>query len=72
MYFNLKSAMSAENITINDLAAVINTHRNSVRNKINGEAPWLYEEAEKIQNTFFRKYTLSWLFYKVVEEEVNV
>jgi len=65
-YFNLKEAMAREAVTMDDLAAVTGSHRNTIAGKLNGEvqAGFGIEDAFTIRNARFKKYSLEWLFYK--------
>lgn len=45
-----------------EVSKVLNIHRNSVANKINGETSFTVEEAFKIQNRYFPKMSMDYLF----------
>ena len=69
MFINLKTAMDRENITMEELAATLNVHRNTVTNKLSGLTPFTYEEVLMIQKILFPCYELSWLFKKIAPTE---
>ena len=52
---NLKGEMAKKGITIEEMAAYLKIHRNSVANKINGDTAFNVDEAFKIQKKFFMK-----------------
>lgn len=64
MRLNLKTEMERNSVTIDDIAKLLNVHRNSVSNKINCETPISFDEAEKIRDTFFPYADLQYLFKK--------
>jgi phage protein len=66
---NLKGEMAKKGITIEEMAAYLKIHRNSVANKINGDTAFNVDEAFKIQKKFFPKFTVEYLFQK---ENVDV
>lgn len=53
-YLNLKAEMAKKGITFENVAQLLEIHRNSVSNKINGDSSFSIEQAEKIYNEFFR------------------
>ena len=59
---NLKGEMARENITIEEISKLLGIHRNSVANKLNGDSAFTIDEAFKIQETYFPKLSLSYLF----------
>ncbi len=61
-YTQLRIAMLKKDITIKDISELLDLHRNSVSNKINGDARFSIEEAQKIRDTFFKKEPLEKLF----------
>lgn len=61
-YPNLKAELARKGISMEEVSKALNIHRNSVANKINGETPFTVEEAFKIQNKYFPKLSLNYLF----------
>lgn len=61
---NLKAEMAKKDITIEKISKLLGIHRNSVANKINGDSSFSVEEAFKIQETYFPKLALTYLFEK--------
>lgn len=61
-YLNLKAEMAKKGITFENVAQLLDIHRNSVSNKINGNSSFSIEQAEKIYNEFFPESKLSYLF----------
>ena len=45
-----------------EVSKTLEIHRNSVANKMNGDTPFTVEEAFKIQEKYFPKLSLSYLF----------
>lgn len=66
-YSNLKAELARRGISMEEVSKVLNIHRNSVANKINGETSFTVEEAFKIQNRYFPKMSMDYLF--ATEEE---
>ena len=66
---NLKGEMAKKDITIEKLSKLLGIHRNSVANKINGDSQFSIDEAIKIQETYFPKLALNYLFEKEDIEE---
>ena len=65
MYQNLKAQMAAHNVTIEQLSPLLNVHRNTVANKLDGGA-FTIEEAFVIKDYLFRQFDLSYLFKRYV------
>lgn len=61
---NLKAEMAKKDITIEEISKLLCIHRNSVANKINGDSSFSVEEAFKIQEAYFPKLSLTYLFGK--------
>lgn len=59
---NLKAEMAKKDITIEEISKLLGIHRNSVANKINGDSSFSVEEAFKIQEHYFPKLALNYLF----------
>ncbi len=69
---NLKGEMAKRRIKIEDIANVLQIHRNSASNKINGETSFSIDEAVKVKETFFPELSLKFLFGKQnIEGEVS-
>jgi plasmid maintenance system antidote protein VapI len=62
MYGNLKQAMAIKNVTIDSLARLLNIHRNTVSNKLDGDSSFNIEEAILISNIVFPEYRPEYLF----------
>ena len=61
MYQNLKTQMAAQSVTMEQLSKLLNIHRNTVANKLDGGS-FTIEEAFKIKDYLFRQYELPYLF----------
>ena len=61
-YSNLKAEMGRKNVTIEAVAKILEIHRKSVANKLNGTSSFTIEEAMKIKNTFFPNLEYRYLF----------
>ncbi len=59
---NLKAELAREEIAIEELAKLLNVHRNSVANKLNGVTAFTIDEAFLIQETYFPNLSLGYLF----------
>lgn len=68
MYKNLKSQMVIDNVSIEQIAKLLNVHRNTVANKLNG-GTFSIEEAFIIKQNFFKEVDLYHLFYKVPDKK---
>lgn len=58
----IKRAMQSKGISIEAVAAVLNIHRNSASNKINGSTPFTVDEAFKLKATLFPEFDADYLF----------
>lgn len=63
-YLNLKGEMAKRNVHIEDISRLLDLHRNSVANKINGKSSFSISEAFKIRNAFFEDEDIEYLFKK--------
>lgn len=61
--------MAKRKISIEDLAALLGMHRNSISNKLNGSSSFTIEESVKIQEKYFSDLELKYLFSKTQESE---
>ena len=61
-YLNLKGEMAKRKVSIEAMAELLEMHRNSVSNKINGPSSFSIEESIKIRDAFFPKMELDYLF----------
>ncbi len=61
---NLKGEMAKRSIKIEDIANVLQIHRNSASNKINGDTAFSIDEAVKVKEAFFPELSLKFLFEK--------
>lgn len=64
MYLNLKIEMLKKNISIEEIAKILNLHRNTVSYKINGKGIFDMDEADKIKTNFFPDSSIEYLFEK--------
>lgn len=64
MYFNLVATMKNKNITIGQIAELLNCRKATISDKLNGKTGcgFYYEEAERIKNVFFNEFEIGWLF----------
>ena len=53
-YKNLKVEMAREGVTVEAISKMLNMHRNSVSNKINGKSRFTVDEAKLVKETFFQ------------------
>lgn len=65
MYMNLKMAMAAKDVTIESIAKLLNVHRNTIQNKLDGESEFSFGQATVISETLFPEYKPSYLFKRV-------
>lgn len=61
-YLNLKAEMAKRNISIEDIANLLEIHRNSVANKIHGRSRFSVDEAFCVQKAFFPDLETQYLF----------
>lgn len=61
---NLKGEMAKRSIKVEDIANVLQIHRNSASNKINGDTAFSIDEAVKVKEAFFPELSLKFLFEK--------
>ena len=61
---NLKGEMAKRSIKIEDIANVLQIHRNSASNKINGDTAFSIDEAVKVKEALFPELSLKFLFEK--------
>lgn len=66
MRANLIAEMARRSISINDVAALLKIHRNSVSNKLYGRSAFTLEEAFAIYDRFFSDLNFRILFATVV------
>ncbi len=66
---NLRGEMAKRKVTIEDIANLLEIHRNSVANKLNGNSSFSIEESMTIQEQFFPDLELRYLFRKDSHEE---
>ena len=64
MYPNLKTQMATNDVTIEQISRLINVHRNTVANKLDGGS-FTIEEAFAIKEYLFRQFELSYLFKRM-------
>ena len=68
MYNNLKTEMTLRGVTIEDLASVTGTHRNTMANKINGSSSFDIEECFTIRDLKFPYARIEYLFKQFTSE----
>ena len=61
---NLKGEMAKRSVKVEDIANVLQIHRNSASNKINGDTSFSIDEAVKDKEAFFPELSLKFLFEK--------
>lgn len=61
---NLKGEMAKRSVKVEDIANVLQIHRNSASNKINGDTSFSIDEAVKVKEAFFPELSLKFLFEK--------
>lgn len=66
MFSNLRAEMARENITIQDIAKVLNRSRETISSKLSGKSVLNLDEAFKINDTFFPKSDLRTLFSELI------
>lgn len=59
---NLRAEMERYGVTVADIRKILGCSEKTVRNKINGDTDFTLPEAFKIKSTFFKGYTLEYLF----------
>lgn len=62
MYQNLRNVMQNKGITIDAMAALLNVHRNTIANKLDGVSPFDFDQAQLIANVMFPEYRPEYLF----------
>jgi len=62
MYFNLRTAMRRERVTVDRVAKALGLHKDTVSKKIAGELAFTFEEAVTIRRVIFPQFDLLWLF----------
>ena len=61
MFKHLSKIMESENVSLEDLATILDNSKNAVINKLNGKSDFTLHEAQKI-HLVFRAYTFDYLF----------
>jgi len=64
MYTNLRTAMAQKGITIEAVARLLNVHRNTIQNKLEGSSDFTIEQAFIITEIMFPEYKLAYLFHR--------
>lgn len=59
---NLEVALRQKNISNEAVAKLLNIHRNSLRNKLNGKTDFSISEAFKIKRDLLPEYDMDFLF----------
>lgn len=59
---NLEVALRQKNISNEAVAKLLNIHRNSLRNKLNGKTDFSISEAFKIKRDLLPEYDMDYLF----------
>ncbi|MDV2911061.1 helix-turn-helix transcriptional regulator [Pediococcus acidilactici] len=70
MLENLEKVRKEKGITLVDLADLLHVRYQTVREKIDGQSSFKFDEAIKIQETFFPEYELKFLFEPNVPTQV--
>lgn len=66
MYKNLKMLMASKGISIETLARVLNVHRNTIANKLDGESEFTFGQGELICETFFPEYRAGYVMAREI------
>jgi plasmid maintenance system antidote protein VapI len=61
-YVTLKEKMASRDVKIEDIASLLEIHRNSASNKVNGISRFTIDESIKVRNAFFPDLELDYLF----------
>lgn len=64
MYTKLRALMFENNISSEDIAKILNLHRNTVSNKIRGKAVFTTDQIIAIRDTFFPNISLDVILRK--------
>lgn len=64
MLANLEKIRKEKDVTLADMADLIEVRYQTISDKINGHSDFKFSEAVKIQQTFFPEYDLKFLFSK--------
>ena len=67
MYDNLKAAMALKGITVDAMAKILNVHRNTVQNKLDGDSEFTFGQAQLISEVMFPEYTMKYLFHRALD-----
>lgn len=59
---NLEEALNKKGITRETVAALLNIHRNTLKNKLDGESDFTVPEAFSIKRNLLPEYDLDYLF----------
>lgn len=62
MLNNLEEIRKKKNVTLVDMADLLNVRYQTIADKINGTSSFKFSEALKIQESFFPEYELKFLF----------
>lgn len=65
-YSNLRAEMARHHISVQDIAAAINTNRDTAGRKLSGKSQFSLPEAFKIVRTFFPSMEIGYLFSELV------
>lgn len=68
LYMNLRAEMARRNITISDIAKVLDVRYATVCDKINGHYRFYFDECYRIKTHFFPSCTLEYLFEREHEQ----
>jgi len=61
MYINIKIKFLENKITVDEAAARLGLHRNTLANKINGKAKFYIDEIEQLQQLYFPDCSIEYL-----------
>lgn len=64
LFKNLRAEMARHDVSVGNLADVLNVRYATASDKLNGRSRFYYEEVEIIRNTFFPKMSIEYLFAK--------
>jgi plasmid maintenance system antidote protein VapI len=59
---SIKVAMSEKGVSVEAVSKLLNIHRNTAANKIEGRTPFTINEAFSLKENLFAEYDLNYLF----------
>lgn len=68
---NIKRVMRDKGISIEAVSAILNIHRNSAANKVNGFSAFRVDEAFKLRDNLFPEYNIDYLFSPMKPDDMK-